>query len=172
MPDGTTHARIHKIGFIPVALFSSPLAISNPIDWALIQAGYALGAFIDPDLDQISITQAEGRAMRHFGCLGAVWVAYWIPYGYILTHRGKLSHLPFLSTLIRLVYVSVPLWILAFLVQRYLNYPLLDWFIYYSKAYLPVWFGLSLADFLHWSADMWPKKRKTVKKFTKRIRGR
>ena len=169
MPDGQTHARIHKIGLFPVALFTAPLALSLPIDWLLVQAGYSLGALIDPDLDQVGVTMAEGRALRHFGCLGAVWVGYWVPYGYLLKHRGTFSHVPFISTFIRLVYISVPVWITGYLVQRFMGIDVLDWMIYYIRAYVPIWFGLSIADTFHWIADILPKNRKVVRNKINRL---
>lgn len=170
MPNGSTHAKIHKIGILPVALATAPVGLSSPVDYALILAGYGMGAFIDPDLDQVGLTQAEGRALRHFGFLGAIWVGYWLPYGYLLKHRGKLSHFPFLSTFVRLVYISAPLWLFAFLLQKYTSYPVMDWFIYYSRAYLPIWFGLGIADLFHWIADIWPKKKKVIRKHLNKIR--
>jgi len=110
--------------------------------------GYVIGNYVTPDNDQITVTRSEGDLLRHFGLIGAIFVAYWFPYAYMARwvggHRSFLTHFPVISTLVRLVYLLIPLMIY----ER-------EWFRNenFLLGLLGVWIGLSLSDFLHWILD-------------------
>ena len=126
---------------VPSALF---VTLNMPEIGIGMLAGYALGTYLDPDADLVGITSAEGRAMRHWKILGKVWVAYWTFYGAMFTghHRSFWSHFPFVSTAIRLVYLF---WWVALLD--------VEWQVWHYLVGIGVWFGLSLADGIHYAAD-------------------
>ena len=73
------------------------------------------------------------------------WWIYWYPYSRLIYHRSVLSHLPVLSTLIRLLYI----------------YPLLLfclWLLGITLAELPpatgwIFLGLALSDTVHTLLD-------------------
>lgn len=97
--------------------------------------GYLLGKFITPDLDMPGITQNEWEMMKRFKLIGAIFVAVWMPYGYVMKHRSFLSHSYIFSTLLRMVYMF---WWVAFIGYTVLNVLLLGTLI-----------GLGLSDALH-----------------------
>ena len=124
--------------------------------------GYAYGYYLDPDADLVGISAGEGRAMRHWKVLGVFWVAYWLPYGAMFRayHRSPWTHWPILSTAIRMVYqfwwVGLMYW-MGWLVYE-------QWHMAVAVGFLV---GMSLADALHWAADVLDKKEnshRTIRK--------
>jgi len=101
MPSGKVHIRFWGY-FLPfLATISLILMFYSFWFGIMLLLGYLLGYITDPDLDQIGISSAEGRALRKFGILGVLWIMYWLPYAYVFPHRGFLSHSIFISTAIR-----------------------------------------------------------------------
>ena len=75
MPDGKTHFEYYTRGWVAILPTSIILSVGiNPILGVSTMLGYALGRWIDPDLDQVSITSAEGRILNDFRILGYVVV--------------------------------------------------------------------------------------------------
>lgn len=109
-----------------------------------------MGAIMDGDLDQIGLSSAEGRAMRAAGCIGVLWVMYWMPYAYIMPHRSFLSHFPYVSTAIRLAYLFAPILALAYYfgVLGYLDHPIV------FAGLFGLWSGLGQADMIHYTLDI------------------
>ena len=154
MPDGEFHHNVWKAG----AVVAVPASIATVllIDWRMglgMLGGYALGRWIDPDLDQVSISSSEGRMMNDFKILGYLLVSYWTFYGAMFrcNHRSYITHFPFLSTAIRMAFAF---WWVVFL-YRWIGLSfnaghLLGWF--------GVFFGLSIADTIHYIADSWYSK--------------
>lgn len=120
----------------------------SPLDGLLFAGGYLLGNSVEPDMDQISITGSEGRMLKRFGIFGIMWVAYWLPYAYIMPHRSTLSHFPLLSTAIRHLYLVAPivfaLWWFRIVVP-------IDTVLFH---YLWVLLGNSLSDAVHYLLDV------------------
>jgi uncharacterized metal-binding protein len=79
--------------------------------------GFLLGSWagywVTPDIDHQGSTREEYRAMRTF--IGALWVAYMIPYSFWFSHRSKWSHSIY-GTFIRILWVlfSLPIVIFVF----------------------------------------------------------
>ena len=150
MPDGQFHHNMWKAG----ALVAVPAGIVSVVlvDWRFglgLLGGYGLGRWIDPDLDQVSISSSEGRMMNDFKILGYVLVGYWTVYGAIFRrhHRSFLTHFPVVSTAIRLAYLC---WWLFFV------YRWLDWSftVGHALSWFGILIGLSIADGLHYVADV------------------
>lgn len=115
-----------------------------------ISIGYLSGKYLDPDLDQLKITQARQNALHDFSILGYFWIGYWYAYGYLFKHRG-ISHVPIIGTLTRVFYLL----------------PLMGLMWIFGSSILPNWFnqnfyamivsvkmmsfviGLALSDLLH-----------------------
>lgn len=156
MPPGKVHfaawKRVWRL-IIPVFGLSVWLTGGDVLLSSMILVGYLLGAVIEPDLDQLSITLSEGNMMRSFGCFGVAWVSYWFPYASLLPHRSFLSHFPFVSTFLRLLYLSLP--VIGVQIYSYWIGVPVPWDLY--KAAFPyavmLWFGLSCSDLLHYLLD-------------------
>jgi len=151
MPDGEFHHNIWKAG----AIVAVPASIATValIDWRMglaMLGGYALGRWIDPDLDQVSITSSEGRMINEFKILGHVLAGYWTIYGAMFrrNHRSFITHFPVVSTFGRLVF---QFWWVWFLYRRF------NWTFDtgHAMAWCGLLMGLSIADGLHYVADTW-----------------
>ena len=145
MPAGKVHIRYWK-KFLPITIFIGILiCLVDFIGGIFFITGYVMGYFIDPDLDQVSVTSAEGRLLRTFGCFGAVMVGYWFPYGHLMKHRSFWSHFPGISTAMRIAY---GFWWIVPILYHYslINNNLL-------LIVLWIWVGLSLADTIHYILD-------------------
>ena len=151
MPSGKVHHRIWRKAWpLAVGVSAGVLTAGYPLTAAFALGGYLAGAIVEPDLDQVGITSSEGYVLKHLGCFGALWVAYWLPYGKIMPHRSFLSHFPGVSTLLRLVYLLAPA---AYVVNRYALYR--PWM---AQALVGVWIGLTVSDTLHFVADVVSKE--------------
>lgn len=99
------------LGFLP--------QITSSIMWNYI----LVARYIDSDLDQISLTHAEGRMMMEIPVLGVIFTLYWTFYAFLLNaiaivtrttrgwhgaHRTFWSH-SYFGTLLRVVYLNLPL---------------------------------------------------------------
>ena len=98
-----------------------------------------------------------------FDVLRFIWMAYWKPYGLLLTHRGS-SHLPIIGAFFRFVYLILPSYFLySFFFQgKILSYRDLEvmgeWFIpAYGKGSLLIDVILTsvyISDILHSAVDL------------------
>lgn len=121
MPSGKVHHRLWKIGWIVEGVAFMPLLLYYPLVAIGSAIGYFLGQFIDPDLDLVGITSAEGRMLRKMPFVGGLFVAYWTLYGAIFRkqHRSFWTHSYIASTIIRFAYTfwwlllfkSLPVWL-------------------------------------------------------------
>lgn len=161
MPDGKTHLTIWKkhLSRWVVACISLAFVMllgDWPIEAVLVFAfaglGYVFGYYVDPDLDQVGLSSAEGRMLRDFPGPGAVVAAWWLVYGYVAQtilggHRAFLTHFPGVSTIIRVAWTWLPICVIMWVIR--FPIPDLTWW-----AVVGMWLGLSFADYLHWRADM------------------
>lgn len=109
--------------------------------------GVLTGLFLsgDLDVDNGNVSMYYTRAIHPV--IGTAWRWYWLPYGRLIGHRSALSHLPVLSTFIRLACVLWPFWWWA----GHVWWPPLAFTL-----------GLCYADLLHWMADVvvsWWKRK-------------
>ena len=105
MPSGRVHAK--ATGFSSVAaLFVPTESIETSL---LLSMGCFMGLVVYPDLD-VDIGNYGTFLIRAIFGRGVekVWKAYWWPYSKIMPHRSIQSHLPVLSTLIRISYIGLP----------------------------------------------------------------
>jgi uncharacterized metal-binding protein len=143
--------------------------------------GCLAGIFLTPDLDIEAVTGSEWTIIKWTLGLGWLWVLFWWPYAWVFHHRSIWSHLPILSTVIRLLYVALVFslwwWVLSVLVAAVT-------FMFGNGSYwLPevnpasmwafcmenfewafgLFFGLAVSDFAHWLMDAAPLRgMKTV----------
>jgi hypothetical protein len=150
LPDGLTHYKYFKLGYwveIPLSL------ILVSLDWRLAVgniAGYSFHRWCDNDLDLMGTSACEGRMVNELPLLGHLMFGVSSAYGSIFrkTHRKPISHAPFLSTAIRLLFMFfVPFvvgdsWGINFIVDGWWKL----WFGFYI--------GLSQADSIHYYLDL------------------
>ena len=153
MSDGKTHHLIWKRNWRWVPLLSlASLWIGNFLIAVCVPLGYFLGRYLDPDLDQPTVTSSEGRMINELPVFGYLLFGYWSIYGGVLRrkHRSFWTHFPGVSTLCRMVYQFW--WIFPII---YIN----NWFYgWIFQIFLGIWIGLSYADFLHWIEDIRSKE--------------
>jgi len=148
MPNGEVHFAKWKLGWLGVVPTSFVLLPLSPYASVGLLVGYGLGRWIDPDLDQITITKSESRMISDFHIVGWLLVAYSTIYGtaFRRKHRSFWTHFPFVSTAIRYVYWF---WWIGLLYWKDV--------IQYSNIHLVFimcsFFGLSIADIIHWALD-------------------
>lgn len=151
MPKGTTHAK----ATLALAAAGGFFAFHNgyPLPQVMALTGGTLAGLIltpDLDIDEGCISHDIVRRTAGRG-IGRLWALFWRPYGLMLPHRSRLSHMPVLGTAIRLAYISILpalLWFFAGLFAvGLLNNPVFPaWGIWAIG-------GLVLADTLHYLMD-------------------
>ena len=172
MASGKKHQKASLL-LAPVGAIVAGLSVgmtSGDTDWAMLSAlgglvGAPSGNFIGPDNDQIGTAEGEWDLIRALGPLGFLWEACWWPYvkliGLVGGHRSQWSHLPLLSTAIRLLYVAAPF--LAVGYYHYWDYAAWPWRVW---PLLLGWaIGLAVSDTVHWLMDfvIVPRKKPTKK---------
>lgn len=121
--------------------------------------GYLAGAIVGPDLDLVGIDHGEGRMIRSVVFIPLVaWTTLYARIIQVIGgHRSIWSHMPLLSTFIRLCWFTFPLVVLAH-TNHWLGYD-------YTKIFGGLLVGLTVADTVHSVADF----RSTIqRKFGKR----
>lgn len=146
MPSGKVHYSYWRKFRVLAILCAVSLAFWS--GWASLGVliGYLLARYITPDLDHRNMTSDEYRTMRELKLIGVLLVAYWMPYGYIFPHRHPLTHWPGISTVIRMVYLFFPMWVILgkFGILFEGNNILL---------FLGIFIGLAIADIVHFILD-------------------
>jgi hypothetical protein len=150
------------------------LPIENNWLWTLLLFyNYSWCNIVGPDLDQITITDQEGRALRgtkKSGCIigffGALWVAYWFMYAWLISlfggHRSWASHGFEIGTIIRMAYYNFGIVATVFEFENFIKYlwqsPIITfnlhlniWLIPYLVTQFVSW---SVADGIHLILDI------------------
>lgn len=153
MPSGAVHYNIYRRNYpIVVAVSAVFLYFYLPFGAGIILGYFLLGRYLDPDLDQISVTSADGRMMRELKIFGVLLSAYYMVYAYTMRmfggHRSFITHAPILSTVIRLAWLLVIPAAIAF----YFGYKP-D--IIVLQLLAGVFWGLAYADLIHILRDWW-----------------
>lgn len=150
MPDGATHYHYFKKGY----LVEIPLSLSLMlINWKFGLGnivGYSFHRWCDNDWDLTTATASEGRMMRELPIIGNFLFGISSTYSSFFrrTHRKIISHAPFISTFIRLVFIFT----IPFIVFDYWGINLIGdgWHLFWIGWY----FGQSSADALHYYLDI------------------
>jgi len=169
MASGRVHAAVTTGIALPAAVISSGLAgLAFGPDYALVlplaaTAGSLTGLVLNPDTDQVGLDAMEHKLLRRTGGLWAIWIGMWYVYARAIPHRSLESHAPFIGTLLRVLYLH--LWPVCGLVIWPVLYLALSSSLaaYIGYGWVPVvyagWFyGLALADALHWVWDGFPMR--------------
>lgn len=145
MPNGLVHYQYYMKGYkvtIPVALLLAGW------DWKFSLgyfSGYTLGRWIDCDWDIMGTNNAEGRMVNELPIIGHYFYGKSSMYGSIFRrfHRKWPTHLPGISTIIRLVFAFYEPFILGDYFA--INFIGDGW----HKFWIGIWAGLSQADTIH-----------------------
>lgn len=180
-PAGTVHHHYHRLWQFPVlavssiiggllavyCLFYIPSVNGYVLEfWFWMNFWYYAGRVVDPDLDLIGVSAAEGRALRNMGLMGTLFFGYSSFYAALMqyvarkfkikglfgSHRSWLTHSP-IGTLIRIFFINAPLAYLYQMVGMALAYGLNINFRF-ADSDLAVFFaaqivGLGIADGIH-----------------------
>lgn len=180
VPDGATHHKVlmqHRTTVLytcfgmELLVFSLALKLGNwffasfvsQIYWWTVVHYFWASLYIDPDLDQLGVTQADGRQMR-LGVIGYFFFAYWTFYAAMMAmichvfkikgsfgsaHRSKLTHSVFPGTFIRVMFLDVPILFIVALVNAYVTIPLYFWLFNAVPLVVGQLIGLGVADYIH-----------------------
>lgn len=154
MPAGEVHYKYYKRGYWFIfieTLFLISLDFKVGLGNLL---GYSIGRWIDPDWDLVTANNSESRMINEIPILGHFLYGISSTYGSIFRryHRSFITHFPFVSTAIRLLFVGF----IPFIVGDNLGINFIGggWY----KFHLGVWIGLSQADAIHWFLDSMSEK--------------
>ena len=134
---------------------------------AALLVGCTLTYHVNPDLDLSTLTASEYKMMKYLGPVGFAWLWFWFPYSKAFKHRSRYTHLPILSTLIRilyfllrLLYIDLAIFVLNkffLLTIPYISNLLLKETDTVVFVILIVSLPLLLNDFIHWLRDGKPR---------------
>jgi uncharacterized metal-binding protein len=167
MSSGRTHDRITLWTLPLIALAAFHITLDGWLT-ALICLGFVLGGLMfGPDLDIHSVQY------KRWGCLR--WI--WLPYRGSMRHRSRWSHGPLLGTVVRVLYFSCWLALMAIVAVDVLNSlekTALTWgdlsrgVGFSIRTYWPYWLalliGLELGACSHYTADWLTSQNKSTKR--------
>jgi uncharacterized metal-binding protein len=162
MPNGTTHLRLWKAGVAPVALgcVVSLAQSSDPQKYLTVTCvflGYLMGYAVDPDMDMMTNTRSKKIWKSHWFLLPLYpwWLAYsWVANRYLGGHRSIMTHLPGLSSGLRMAWLGLPLLILTMFLGFTWVSVQSSYSMYLIQIAFGIWIGLSLSDTIHFVADL------------------
>lgn len=113
MPSGKTHAvatTVAASALPPLLALTAGLSLQHAIAFGL---GCLTGLVVNPDLDVDHGSNSHSLVKRYAGNIVALfWFLFWWPYARLIPHRSPLSHFPILGTILRLVYLLTPLYLI------------------------------------------------------------
>lgn len=160
MASGRAHDKASLVLALPVGLavawnFGLAEGLGAAVGCGLV------GLFLEPDLDQEQTTESENRLRGMIGPFYRLWQFVWYAYAMAIPHRSPLSHVPGLSTSIRILYLLA----LFLLYATIRNWDLSGW----NPDTWPAWawpvlrgmfVGLCASDAAHWLMDFVPLPRR------------
>lgn len=149
MSSGEVHHKYYLRGYkyvIPASLIICLLEWKFGMGYLV---GYTLGRYIDPDLDLMGTTAAEGRQVNELPVLGHILYGISSAYGSIFRkrHRSWMTHLPLISTMGRLIFFFGLFFVWGD--GHAINFIGGGWIWFW----LSLWLGLSHADGIHYYHD-------------------
>ena len=156
MPNGDTHSKATVILAIASGCFAYYLG-QPLVQAAALTGGALVGLVLTPDLDVDKGCVSNEVVRRSVGRKGEkFWSLYWRPYGVMIPHRSRLSHMPLVGTAIRLMYLAI----LPALIYWFATGAGFSAGTRFTQPVFPAWGwwaigGLVLADTLHYIMDYW-----------------
>lgn len=149
MPSGNVHYEYYKRGYLFILPISLLVCVYNFIIGIGLLIGYTFHRWFDNDLDIMGTSACEGRQVNELPIIGHILFGISSTYGSVFRrhHRKFITHFPFVSTFIRLLFLGFPL----YFVLKSFDFNFQS--IIFLQFIMAFWVGLSLADFLHWLLD-------------------
>ena len=171
MPSGKTHE------FFNIVLLPPVLTVLKPEEIISFTVGYLFSTFLlSPDLDL-----PQSKPSQRWGALKILWS----PYQSLIPHRNVISHFPVISSLIRLIYLVLPLSLAIFIIFKvidevffegaltiwWLNTPVNENLLTLLKIYaFNFTYGVIVSDTIHIGLDILSTSYKNLKgKFKKKM---
>jgi hypothetical protein len=171
MAPGYVHRNVWKrqlLWVIPITLIVITFIHTR---WTTLFAlsflvSYFSGKYIEPDLDEVSLTASDNSVLKDFPIVGYIFVFWWIIYalfinfvarltgklkGYLGGHRTIFSHSVFPGTVLRMIWLDSPFVLTITYFHWKIPY-LNDWTIIICII-LGQFAGLALNDFNHLKFD-------------------
>jgi hypothetical protein len=176
MSDGATHFRYYQKAipplvwivtfFLVIALWAQSYFWWGVVGhWNLIMMQYVLIIrYVDPDLDQIGITSADGRMIREIPVFGYLFSGWWTIYAYAMNvlcaitgtskgklgaHRSLFTHTLFPGTIIRVIWFNIPVFAILMYIKIDLSVYGMDILSYISTQTI----AMMLGDVIHYRLD-------------------
>lgn len=157
MPNGIRHEELRKRGrwilfpaiFIPLSL--SGMDFVHYGEWFIyggILLGYEMGRYVTPDWDIMGTTSSEGWMVNELPVIGHFLFGISSIYGSIFRkyHRTWVTHFPGISTFVRHLLLFWWEWWQIFISANDLSILIF--------IFIGLFIGNSLADGIHWRADV------------------
>ncbi len=152
MPGGKVHSAITLATV--TGLIAPSFVWGNQGDIYMYIAGAMVGVMLTPDHDVDGGNFTDTIIRRVSPIAQKVWRMFWTPYALILPHRGKLSHFPVLSTLVRLGYIllvlNLVMWVIWLVFKAIGGDNTVSFVFWWNNSFF---WGLVHVDTLHWAAD-------------------
>ena len=143
MPSG----KVHSIACLAVAGVSTSATFLLDGEWTrvvAIGAGALSGIICSPDLDVDAGHIGDTIIRKYFGLIVEKIIDVMLfPYRKIFKHRGFWSHFPVISTLVRLLYLSIWIGPIIYWLGVWQWHPWMAWWVG----------GLMLSDAVHGALD-------------------
>ncbi len=128
---------------------------NKSIAYLISAAGIISTTFLDPDLDMAENALINRKytpgVVKRWGFLKFIW----LPYGYVFRHRSVFTHFPFLSDLIRLLYLFVVVFLPIDLTLFNLSLTSkLKTLHLKPNEILAVWLGMGSSTAVHYLTDL------------------
>lgn len=138
---------VHKQSNIATGIF---LSVTSYIIFMRedITLGAAIGSLVGtiatPDLDLV----VPSNFFSRLPIINFLWMCLWWPYKKMVRHRSFISHSPLVSTIIRLLYMTV--WFVAFGAMFGINFGIiLDWMVLNWEFCFTLFFCWVVQDLVH-----------------------
>jgi len=150
VPSGVVHYHYYKRILVVVVPASIGIMFINLYAGMGFLSGYFFHRWCDNDWDIMGASSSEGRMVNELPIVGHFLFGISSTYGSVFrkTHRKFVSHFPFFSTLIRLMFLGVPIF---FFLKSFDFDFMQEWF---QLGLLFFWLGLSFADSIHYLLDL------------------
>lgn len=139
--------KIHKQANIAAGIFMgvTSYAVFMREDITLGAAiGSLVGTIVTPDLDLV----VPSNFFSRLPIINFLWMCLWWPYKKMVRHRSFISHSPLVSTIIRLLYMTV--WFVAFGAMFGINFGIiLDWMVLNWEFCFTLFFCWVVQDLVH-----------------------
>jgi uncharacterized metal-binding protein len=151
MPSGKIHTALTLSVLSGVAAPYLLVNLEGNVYYYLL--GNLAGILLTPDHDVDAGNFTDTIIRKVSPAAQRVWRLFWTPYAKALPHRGKFSHFPVLSTLVRLGYILIAINMVNLVIRLILSFfGVVDTVFLWWWSWSFFW-GLVHVDTIHYLAD-------------------